>query len=110
MRTNKFFINTNQNIMTKLNWKLNLTEIDVDVIQNSGGNCFYKAISHFYIGTENYHIYYRKQLEEFIESKKATDSINYPYLCKNEKDILTWHEYFEELKLTGNQYNIDDTN
>ena len=134
-RTNIFFINKDQNIMAKLNGKLNLTELDVDVIPNTGGgNCFYKAISQFYLGTEDYHIYYRKQLAEFIESKKATDSINYPYLYNNEKDILTWHEYFDELKLTGtfagqyelintsilyncniivyrnNKYNIDDKN
>ena len=37
MRTNIFFINTEQNIMAKLNGKLNLTELDVDVIQNTGG-------------------------------------------------------------------------
>ena len=70
-RTNIFFINKDQNIMAKLNGKLNLTELDVDVIPNTGGgNCFYKAISQFYLGTEDYHIYYRKQLAEFIESKK----------------------------------------
>ena len=37
MRTNIFFINSDQNIMAKLNGKLNLTELDVDVIQNTGG-------------------------------------------------------------------------
>ena len=37
MRTNILFINTNQNIMAKLNGKLNLTELDVDIIQNTGG-------------------------------------------------------------------------
>ena len=37
MRTNIFFINTEQNIMAKLNGKLNLTELDVDVIQNTRG-------------------------------------------------------------------------
>ena len=52
MRKNIFFINTDQNIMAKLNGKLNLTELDVDVVQNTGGgNCFYKAISQFYLGT-----------------------------------------------------------
>ena len=102
MRKNIFFINIEQNIMTKLNGKLNLTELDVDIIQNTGGgNCFYKAISQFYLGKEDYHIYYRKQIAQFIESKKAIDSINYPYLYKNEKDILTWHEYFDELELVG---------
>ena len=113
MRTNLFFINTEQNIMKKLNGKLNLTELDVDVIQNTGGgNCFYKSISQFYLGTENYHIYYRKQIAEYIESKEATDSINFPYIYKNEKDILTWHEYFEELKVTGTyagQYELINT-
>ena len=49
MRTNLFFINTDQNIMAKLNGKLNLTKLDVDVIQNTRGNCFYKAISQFYL-------------------------------------------------------------
>ena len=113
MRKNIFFINTAQNIMAKLNGKLNLTELDVDVVQNTGGgNCFYKAISQFYLGTENFHIYYRKQIAEFIESKKDTECINYPYLYKNEKDILTWHEYFDELKLTGTfagQYELINT-
>ena len=113
MRTNLFFINTEQNIMKKLNGKLNLTELDVDIIQNTeGGNCFYKSISQFYLGTENYHIYYRKQIAEYIESKEATDSINYPYIYKDEKDILTWHEYFEELKVTGTyagQYELINT-
>ena len=37
MRTNIFFINADQNIMSKLNGKLNLTELDVDIIQNTGG-------------------------------------------------------------------------
>ena len=32
MRTNIFFINADQNIMSKLNGKLNLTELDVDII------------------------------------------------------------------------------
>ena len=44
--------------------------------------------------------------------KKDTDSINYPYIYKNENDILTWHEYFNELKLTGTfagQYEIINT-
>ena len=36
MRKNIFFINTDQNIMAKLNGKLNLTELDVDVVQNTG--------------------------------------------------------------------------
>ena len=50
MRTNIYFINTEQNIISKLNGKLNLTELDVDVIQNtSRGNCFYKSISQFLI-------------------------------------------------------------
>ena len=35
MRTNILFINTDQNIMAKLNEKLNLTELDVDVKQNT---------------------------------------------------------------------------
>ena len=113
MRTNILFINSDQNIMAKLNGKLNLTELDVDIIQNTGGgNCFYKAISQFYLGKEDYHIYYRKQIAQFIESKKAIDSINYPYLYKNEKVILTWHEYFDELKLTGTfagQYELINT-
>ena len=53
-RTNIFFINKDQNIMAKLNGKLNLTELDVDVIPNTGeGNCFHKAISQFYLGTED---------------------------------------------------------
>ena len=112
-RANIFFINTEPNLMAKLNGKLDLGESDVDVIQNSGaGNCFYKSISQFYLETENYHLYYRKQIAEYIESKKATDSINYPYLYKNEKDILTWHEYFDELKLTGTyagQYELINT-
>ena len=48
MRKNIFFINTDQNIMAKLNGKLNLTELDVDVVQNTGyGNWFYKDISQF---------------------------------------------------------------
>ena len=37
MRKNIFFINTAQYIMEKLNGKLNLTELDVDAIQNTGG-------------------------------------------------------------------------
>ena len=42
MRTNIFFINTEQNIMAKLNGKLYLTELEVDVIQNTeGSNCFH---------------------------------------------------------------------
>ena len=49
MRTNLFFINTEQNIMKKLNGKLNLTELDVDVIQNTGGgNCFYSLLVSFF--------------------------------------------------------------
>ena len=36
MRINIIFINTYQNIMAKLNGKLNLTELDVDVIQKPG--------------------------------------------------------------------------
>ena len=40
MRTNIFFINTDQNIMAKLNVKLNLTELDVDVTKKLGENCF----------------------------------------------------------------------
>ena len=32
MRINIFFINADQNIMAKLNGKLNLTELDVDII------------------------------------------------------------------------------
>ena len=37
MRTNILFINTGQTIMAKLNGKLNFTELDVDVIQNTRG-------------------------------------------------------------------------
>ena len=37
MRTNILFINTAQNIMAKLNGKLNLTKLVVDVIPNTWG-------------------------------------------------------------------------
>ena len=80
------FINTEQNIMAKLNGKLNLTELDVDVIQNtSRGNCFYKSISQFYLDTEEYHIFYRKQIAEYIDLKKDTYSINILISAKKTK-------------------------
>ena len=71
-----------------------------------------KLHSQFYYNTENYHIYYRKKISEYIESKKDTEIIEYPYIYKNENDILTWSEYFDELILTGNyagQYEIINT-
>ena len=112
-RSDIFFINKDINLMAKINGKQNLTEEDIDICPNSGGgNCFYKAISQFFFNTENYHIFYRKEISEYIEKKKDTDSINYPYIYKNEKDMLTWHEYFNELKLTGTfagQYEIINT-
>ena len=113
VRTDIYFINKDINLMAKINGKQNLTEADIEICPNSGGgNCFYKAISQFFFNTENYHIFYRKEISEYIEKKKDTDSINYPYIYKNEKDILTWHEYFNELKLTGTfagQYEIINT-
>ena len=69
MRTNIYFIKTEQNIMAKLNGKLNLTELDADIIQNTDGdNCFYRPISQFYLDTEESHIFYRKQIAEYIVS------------------------------------------
>ena len=94
-RSDIFFINKDIKLMAKINGKQNLTEADIDICPNSGGgNCFYKAISQFFFNTENYHIFYRKEISEYIELKKDTDSINYLCIYKNENDILTWHEYF----------------
>ena len=101
-RKNIFFINTDNKLMQKLNTKNLLDERDIIVIPNSAnGNCFYKTISQFYYNKEIYHIYFRKTIAEYIESKKQEECIKYPYIYKNEAEVLTWHDYFNELILTG---------
>ena len=71
IRKNLHFINAEQNLFRKINIKSDLNENDINICQNKGnGNCYYKALSQFYYNTENYHIYYRKIILEYIESKK----------------------------------------
>ena len=89
--------------MYKIYKHLALNENDINILPNTGGgNCFYKSISQFYNFVEDDHIYYRKEIASFIDSIKTTEIIENPYIYKNEYDILTWEEYFNELKLTGN--------
>ena len=101
-RKNIFFINTDNILMQKINTNNSLDERDIIVIPNSAnGNCFYKTISQFYYNKEIYHNYFRKTIAEYIELNKQEECIKYPYIYKNEHDILTWHEYFNELILIG---------
>jgi len=103
-------INNNMNISNKIQNKSKLNQKDVNIIDNSGqGNLFYKAISQFYNLSENYHIYSRKIMSEYIDSKKQREAIEYPYISKSSNDIITFLEYFNELIYTGNfagQYEI----
>ena len=101
-RNNIFLINTDNVLMPKIIIKNSQSERDIIIIPNSAnGNCFYKSISQFYYNKEIYHIYFRKTIAEYIELNKQEECIKYPYIHKNEHDILTWHEYFNELILTG---------
>ena len=69
-----------------------MNERDIIINQNSvNGNCFYKSISQFYYNKEIYHNYFRKTIAEYIELNKQEECIKYPYIYKNEHDILTLH-------------------
>ena len=47
------------------------------------GNCFFRAISSFFTGTEQYHIYYRKLIYEYIIDNKDEVIIDNPYVYYN---------------------------
>ena len=91
-RNNIFLINTDNVLMPKIIIKNSQSEIDIIIILNSAnGNCFYKSISQFYYNKEIYHNYFRKTIAEYIELNKQEECIKYPYIYKNEHDILTLH-------------------
>ena len=70
-RINLFFITCQNNIITKIDKKEILNQNDIFIIPNTGGgNCFYKCLSQFYNNTEEFHIYYRKIIAIYVESKK----------------------------------------
>jgi len=86
-----------------LNNKKQINESDVIIIPNSGDeNCFYKCISQFYHNKEEYHIYYRKLICEFINSKKVHEMNQYAYLPDNYNNkTLLYNDYFNKMILTG---------
>ena len=70
-KKNVFIINLTHNLIDKLNNKKQINDSDIIIIPNSGGgNCFYKCLSQFYLNKEEYHIYYRKLIYEYIINKK----------------------------------------
>ena len=84
-----YFKNKNQNIIQKIQNKRILTEKDISIINNTGrGNCFYKAISQFYCHNEDYHLYYRKRIAEYIDSIYNIESNIYPEMYINENKIV----------------------
>jgi len=90
-KKNIFIINLTYNLIDKLNNKKQINESDVIIIPNSGDrNCFYKCISKFNHNKEEYHIYYRKLICEYINSKKVHEMNQHPYLpdIYNNKTLL----------------------
>ena len=82
-RNNLFFITLKKYLLTKINKKEKFNQNDIKIVPNTrGGNCFYKRLSQFYNNTEEYHIYYRKIIAIFVESKKSLDEQTYPYIYK----------------------------
>ena len=101
-RNNLYEINTSAKLMNKIQNKQNLTQAEIDVIENEGdGNCYFRVLSQFFNLYEDFHIYFRKRLALYIESKKQQDESAYPYIYKSENVILTYKEYYEELCKTG---------
>ena len=63
--------NTSEKIMNKIQNKQNLNQNEIDVIKNEGdGNCFFRVLSQFFNSNEDFHIYFRKRLALYVESKK----------------------------------------
>ena len=88
--------------MNKIRNKQYLTQSEIEVVENDGdGNCFFTVLGKFFNSNEDFHIYFRKKLSLYIESKKQQDESAYPYIYKSEHIILTFKEYFEELCKTG---------
>ena len=75
--------------MTKINRKENLNKNDIHIVPNTGGgNCYYKTLSQIYNNTEEYHIYYRKIIAIFVESKRSLDEQNYQTFHFNSNDFI----------------------
>ena len=51
------------------------------------GNCFFRAISSFFTGTEQYHLYFRKIVHKYIKDNKDDIIIEFPYVYYNGKLI-----------------------
>ena len=80
-RKDLYFVNNSNNLMNKINNKNELTENDVIIIENKAdGNCFYHVLSQYFNENENYHIYYRKLIAQYIETKKHIEKIKYLYI------------------------------
>ena len=57
-------------------------------------------ISQFFYKTEIYHIYFRKEIAAFINTKKSEDCLKYPHIIKNANEAIPYFDYFNELILT----------
>ena len=80
-RKDLYLVNISNNLLNKINNKNELTQDDVIIIENKeDGNCFYRVLNQYFNEDENYHIYYRKLIAQYIETKKHIDKIEYP-LC-----------------------------
>lgn len=64
-------------------------------------NCLFRVISSFLIGIEQYHIYYRKLIHEYILENKDEIIIDNPYVYYNGKLINT-DDYIPLIKINGN--------
>ena len=51
------------------------------------GNCFYRAISSFFCGTEEYHLFFRNLIYDYIMSDYDNILISFPYVYFNGKTI-----------------------
>ena len=64
------------------------------------GNCFYRAISSFFCGTEEYHLFFRNLIYDYIMSDYDNILISFPYVYFNGKTIDI-DEYIPMIKKNG---------
>ena len=70
-RKDLYYINIMPDLINKINNKININEKDITILDNKGDyNCYHRILSQYFNKTENFHIYYRKELSLFIEAKK----------------------------------------